>query len=325
MKHLYLAPRSNETAYKNYISSMQGIEKSTLIGYFDENDKEQLKDIETIHAWGCQPSLESKWAGMRFGDYVLFYAKGRFVSIGELIFKKKSAPLALALWPRNKDTNEPWSCVFFVDKLVQIDLPLEDFNELTGYELPSVMGFMPVRKGMEKLEERFGDIEGFVESLKSGLVPADINEIASFSKSNLSNKSLEDLAKFDELTRRLDDRNIEEVLRQHAEAALGSTPEKVAKVTQTYKRNRQLVKDIKAKYSNECQICGFTFKMANGAFYSEAAHIIPISSHKAGVDSPDNIWVLCANHHKMLDTHAIDAVSRTQYRYQGAVHDLKLK
>jgi predicted restriction endonuclease len=57
--------------------------------------------------------------------------------------------------------------------------------------------------------------------------------------------------------------------------------------------------------------------MANGKYYSEAARIIPISSDKVGVDSPENIWILCANHHKMLDTGAIKAVGKSKVEVSG--------
>jgi hypothetical protein len=323
MKQIFLAPRSNETAYKNYISSMQGIPKATLGQYFDDEDKAVLQHIDTIHAWGCQPSLESRWANMQYGDYILFYARGKFVSIGELVFKKKSNDLALALWPRSKETNEPWTCVFFVDKLIQIDLPLSDFNEVTGYDLPAVMGFMPVRKGMEQITKRFGDIEGFVKSLKSGLDLSEIDELANITKKSLTTSQLEDVAKFDELTRGRNEAEIEEALRKHTASAHDVTPQKIIKVVSTFKRNRKLVSDMKEKYKNECQICGFTFKMANGSYYSEAAHIVPISSGRVGLDTPDNIWILCSNNHKMLDTKALKAISATQYKLNDQAYDLR--
>lgn len=319
MRNIFLAPRSNETAYKNYISSMQGIPKSDIEKYLNHDEKDALSDLDTIHAWGCQPSLEGKWASMQHGDYVFFYTRGRFVSVGQLIFKKKSADLALALWPRSKETNEPWTCVFFVDGLFEIDLSLEEFNAITGYELTAVMGFMPVRKGLEKIQQRFGDVEGFVDTLKTGLDLEQMGELASLSKSKLSHDSLENISKFDELTRNADDERIEAALRKHAEAASDSSPEKVTKVLSSYKRNKKLVDDLKKKYENKCQICGFTFLTSSGLLYSEAAHIIPISSGKAGVDSPDNIWVLCANHHRMLDFGAIKAISATQYKEGGKV------
>lgn len=65
------------------------------------------------------------------------------------------------------------------------------------------------------------------------------------------------------------------------------------------KRNKTIVEEIKRKYNNKCQVCGFTFKQRNGNLYSEAAHILPLASSK--LDIIDNLLVLCPNHHKMLD------------------------
>jgi hypothetical protein len=303
---------------------MQGVPKTNLEKYLNSSEMVSLNEVDTIHAWGCQPSLENKWNSMEYGDYVMFYARGRFISVGELIFKKKSNELALALWPRSKETHEPWNCVFFVNNLIEIDLSLEDFNEITGYKLTAVMGFMPIRNGINNLEKRFGSVDRFVEQLKTGLQLSKIDELATISNIPLSINSKESIAKFDELTRDKSDEVIETALANYARASSGITPEKITKLISSYKRNRRLVADIKSKYKNKCQICGFTFRMSNGNYYSEAAHIIPISSGKEGVDSPDNIWVLCANHHKMLDTCAIKSVSKTEYIQDGITKTLVL-
>jgi predicted restriction endonuclease len=86
-----------------------------------------------------------------------------------------------------------------------------------------------------------------------------------------------------------------------------------------------MVKALKEKYQNKCQICGFTFKTVKGTYYSEAAHIIPISDASEGVDHPDNIWILCANHHKMLDRQAINATGSHTYEIDGVKHALTYK
>ncbi len=49
----------------------------------------------------------------------------------------------------------------------------------------------------------------------------------------------------------------------------------------------------------KCQICDFTFQKRDGTYYIEAAHIIPLKD--GGTDAPENIVILCPNHHKMLD------------------------
>jgi predicted HNH restriction endonuclease len=302
---------------------MQGVPKADLEMHLTSSEKLELQNIEQIHAWGCQPNMEPQWSHMEKGDYVMFYARGKFISVGELIFKKKSDDLALALWPQNKDTHQPWSCVFFVDNLHEIDLPLSDFKQITGYEFNMIRGFMPVKKGLNKIVEQFGSSENFINSITSGLSLSSLDELSTLASTNFNSSSLEEIAKFDELTRGKDEAKLEAALSNHSKNALGKKPEQIIQQVTTYKRNRKLVRDIKAKFDNKCQICGFTFKMANGQYYSEAAHIIAISTAKEGVDSPENIWVLCANHHRMLDTGAIKSVTKTQYLNSGIMHTLK--
>jgi hypothetical protein len=322
MKNIFLAPRSNETAYKNYMSSMQGKTIEELAPYINENDLKQLEGDDRYFVWGCQPSLESRWNKMQHGDYVIFYARGKFISYGELKFKKKSEELALSLWPKSKDSDEPWSCVFFVENVQVINLPIKDFASLTGYNIDRVQGFMPVVTALPRIIDRYGSTDNFMKSLSSNLGSNEISELITITDQPSSNISTEDKSRIDDLTRGKTEEEIENSLAQYAKGALGKAPVQVEKIVKSFKRNRKLVVDIKAKYKNECQICGFTFRMASGAFYSEAAHIIPISSGKEGVDSPDNIWVLCANHHKMLDTGALRAVSRTEYEMDGLIHTL---
>jgi len=322
MKSIFLAPRSNETAYKNYMSSMQGKTIDELAPFLDEEDLEKLTGDDRYFVWGCQPSLESRWQKMQRGDYVLFYARGKFISVGELKFKKKSEALALSLWPRSKESDEPWSCVFFVENVQEINLPIKDFADLTGYNIDRVQGFMPVVSALPKIVEKYGSTDNFIRSLKSNLGTGEISELITITDQPSSSLSVEDKTRIDDLTRGKSEEEIEESLAQYAKGALGKAPEQVEKIVKSFKRNRKLVVDIKAKYQNKCQICGFTFRMASGGYYSEAAHIIPISSGKEGVDSPDNIWVLCANHHKMLDTGAIKSLSKSTYEQDGIVREL---
>ena len=45
--------------------------------------------------------------------------------------------------------------------------------------------------------------------------------------------------------------------------------------------------------------CSTTIKKKDGSFYIEAAHIKPKS--QKGQETPDNILILCPNHHKEFD------------------------
>lgn len=64
------------------------------------------------------------------------------------------------------------------------------------------------------------------------------------------------------------------------------------------KRYRQIVNKLKKICGSKCQICGKTFLMDNGKYYSEAHHIEPLSEN--GGQTPENVIILCANHHRMF-------------------------
>lgn len=301
---------------------MQGRPQEDVFPYLSSVEQQVFKDQKSFFIWGCQPSLENRWRVMEENDYILFYARGKFIAAGELQFKKKSVALAQSLWPVSKNTHEPWSCVFFVKNLANISLPIGDFCALTGYKMDRVQGFMRVSTGLDKIIHQYGSPDSYIESLKTGLSNSDIRELSALSEKTHSKLNPEETARLDELTRGKRDEEIEKALTNYAKNALNMSPEQVVKQVKTYKRNRSLVNNLKEKYKSKCQICGFTFKTTSGSYYSEAAHIIPISSGKKGIDTPDNIWILCPNHHKMLDFGALTVVSINTYLESGKVKSL---
>lgn len=64
------------------------------------------------------------------------------------------------------------------------------------------------------------------------------------------------------------------------------------------KRYQKIVKRLKKDYNYQCQLCGDNFLMDNGNYYCEAHHIKMLS--KDGSQSPENVLILCANHHRMF-------------------------
>jgi HNH endonuclease len=66
-------------------------------------------------------------------------------------------------------------------------------------------------------------------------------------------------------------------------------------------RDTTLARQIKLLHKNKCQICGESIGLPSGEFYSEAHHIQPLGDPHKGPDTPENIIVLCPNHHVMLD------------------------
>ncbi|MBP1618338.1 MAG: hypothetical protein H6Q14_2165 [Bacteroidetes bacterium] len=78
-----------------------------------------------------------------------------------------------------------------------------------------------------------------------------------------------------------------------------SDPEEIIIKTKSYKRDNKTIAQIKFIRDFKCQICSTTIKKKDGTFYIEAAHIEP--KHKKGRETPENILLLCPNHHKEFD------------------------
>ncbi|MEM0475398.1 MAG: HNH endonuclease [Candidatus Norongarragalinales archaeon] len=65
------------------------------------------------------------------------------------------------------------------------------------------------------------------------------------------------------------------------------------------KRDYAIITKMKEYYEYKCQICGTTIPKKSGGFYIEAAHITP--KREEGTEDPENLLILCPNHHKLLD------------------------
>lgn len=303
MKQLFLSPRSGETAYDNFKSTLaQGVEYERVSQFLNSEEKNILSKQPALYAWGCQPSIMNKWEQMVVGDYVLFYSHGVFVTASELLLKKQSESLALALWPKNRETGEAWSGVYFVENLRPINLPLAKFNDITGYKFKALMGFQRVTDDyMENILQRYGDLDSFIESFTTGMKSFQVSELSAIAKKESPDSK--DLEKLDTIVGK---RDIDEVLEELNLRNKNRSPEEKTIQSRTLKRDYKLVKALKEKYDYQCQICNFTFTTESGSKYCEAAHVEPLSSRKKGVDTAENIVILCPNHHKMLDFGAIN-------------------
>lgn len=78
-----------------------------------------------------------------------------------------------------------------------------------------------------------------------------------------------------------------------------------------YKRNNLAIALIKHLRGYKCQICETAIRKKDGSFYIEAAHIKPKSQQ--GTETPDNILILCPNHHKEFDLGKREIIEHTEY------------
>lgn len=159
-------------------------------------------------------------------------------------------------------------------------------------------------------------------SVNLGLTQAQLSVLNSVTDDEkLSSKKL---AQIDDITR---DKDLEKLILEWSNKNKGKTPKEIRQRVTRLKRCVALVVALKKKYGYKCQVmsCGFTFRMSNGGYYCEAAHINPISRRKAGLDTSENILILCPNHHKMLDYGAMRIISSIEVEIEGKICKLNRK
>lgn len=157
--NIFLAPRSNETSYKNFLSTIEnGLDYSIVEPHLNDDGKAALQN-QKLYAWGCKETKKPSWDKMDEGDIVLFYKgrednedEGKFMFSGKLQFKQHSKDLGLSLWPP-KPGEEPWTCIFFLSDLKPVYIPISDIARYGGYSKNFIVqGFMPLQEeGVEKL------------------------------------------------------------------------------------------------------------------------------------------------------------------------------
>lgn len=76
-------------------------------------------------------------------------------------------------------------------------------------------------------------------------------------------------------------------------------PEIIVINHKTYKRDNKTIAQIKFLRNFQCQICRTSILKKDGTKYIEAAHIK--AKYQKGRETPENIILLCPNHHKEFD------------------------
>ena len=104
-------------------------------------------------------------------------------------------------------------------------------------------------------------------------------------------------------------------------------PVEVAIGGKTFKRDNKTIAQLKILRNFRCQICQTTIQKKDGTLYIEVAHIDPKRSQ--GCETPENILLLCPNHHKEFDLGNLQILSRTaeelSFELNGVARRLCLK
>ena len=98
-------------------------------------------------------------------------------------------------------------------------------------------------------------------------------------------------------------------------------PQKIrAIVSQTIRRDTELVRSLKRFYNFTCQFpgCGVRIPKLKGGWYIEVAHIQPVA--KGGRSVLGNLLVLCPNHHKEFDYGKLEIEEQTNEVVRGRLN-----
>lgn len=305
MKNIFLAPRSSETSYENFESTILGGRPYSFIEpYLDEKEKAILSKYKTVSVWGNKESLMSRWEKMQPGDFVLFYAKGIFYYSARVVMTKYSVELGTKLWPVDENGN-PWPCLFFVDDLREVNIPIKTVQELAEYEptWDRVQGFMRLRdEGLKAIADKFGSIEQFL-SQKPEVYQAIESIIEKTKEETIEDEIEESVDKEKLLIEAVDFKNEGEGY------TLDTTPRKIRVENRIQKKRVAILEDY------ACQVCNWSLEWVNSkdkkSYRIDIDHIT--DKAKGGGEELSNLWALCPNCHtkKTLGVITIDKENKT--------------
>ena len=248
-----------------------------------------------VRAWGAFKSMIRQWSLLEPGDLCLFYTQGRtFTLCGRVSGRVESDVVAEAIWGRAPD-DRTWSLMWFFDRLVPVNAPgVFVRDELGRANNAYFQNFAHVNPTAEEvLRSRYGSIEGFIEYIAE--TPPDLEGLVA---ATAGGDGVSRSTALDEAMAALDPPMFKKRVRDLTK----SLPPKERTATRKILGRRYEVRAwLKKLYENKCQVCGFRFEKRGGGWYSEGAHLARVSLRLADLDVVQNMVILCADHHKMLD------------------------
>ncbi|MCI0449140.1 MAG: HNH endonuclease [Chlorobi bacterium] len=140
----------------------------------------------------------------------------------------------------------------------------------------------------------------FYGKLKAIKAPGKfILDSAIVEKKNVVSEDEADIEEQEELVDIIKETETKEQIIEELTNLKSNDPKEITVHGKTYKRNNKVIAQLKILRNFKCQICNGNILKSNGTFYVEAAHIK--SKSQKGPETPDNILILCPNHHKEFD------------------------
>lgn len=141
MTGIVIFTAGRQDAYEDFQQSVrEGHRLAEIKPYLPENALKELEvtsDDDRVHLWGT--SVADKWQNVDSGDITLVYHDGQFVARGQVLFLSQNHDLAAHLWKESVDHDRwdpenPWDYLTFLTEVEEIDVDVEEFNRLVGYD-----------------------------------------------------------------------------------------------------------------------------------------------------------------------------------------------
>lgn len=183
MTGITIITAGREDAYQDYVQSVkEGHDPAEFDGYLSDAEVEAVTDPDTerVHLWGT--TVDSKWQSVEAGDIALVYRDGRYIAQATVVRTRDDLELAKHLWRKEGnswDPDSPWRYLTFLTDVEEIDVAVESFNDLVGYQEEYIpQGFSRVSDArIRRLEETSESVETAVNELTgTGIRVHDLDE-----------------------------------------------------------------------------------------------------------------------------------------------------
>jgi 5-methylcytosine-specific restriction endonuclease McrA len=236
--------------------------------------------------WGSRSNKTQVWNQVQVGDVLLFYTEGHFAAVARVTGKVRDSQIADVAWSPVPDS---WLNVLFLGEVQQIDVPVASVAAMLNYA-PNWSGprefFRPALPKQRHALAPYDSLPDFIASLTAD---------------SAVENAVTDQSYVDVVGQVADQSDIERLIRKLRERSADAIPEAAASTVVRIERDGSLVLQLKALYDGHCQVCDDTFAKTTGGNYSEAAHIVPLRKRLPGIDSYENLVILCATCHRKLD------------------------
>jgi len=279
-----------------------------------EFNKKGLDDEKNVYGfiqWTAAPTRLSKDA------VIIFYSKNLETNKGEIVGIYGDAKI-LNKCKKTKwngfENNELLSNIVAKKELsLLFPIPLKASKYYKEKErLTGMVGYkyMPIKFAEEIIVDEIKELQKPGIRLEEYKKLKKIYSFVTGDKYTLDEEADPDLKEQEELLPLVEKDYSREQIIKELQDIKPQDPEIVEYKGKQYKRDNMTIVQLKKLRDFKCQICGYTILKKDKSYYIEAAHIT--EKRQKGPETPDNILILCPNHHKEFDLGDKKIIERTK-------------